>query len=581
VQRYKGNNAGRDDSKDLYAKQFRANSGLRRQRQPQEVFGTCQQAGGQAKPIIAPVAQPLERWNPLTVSPYMHGPDTDGAAGEGEEARGRGGAEVKRKRSEAGLSEKLMTMPEAKLYTQLVELEEKIDAVISRKELEFAEELKAPTMTQRTLQVYLYNTHENQGGDGAGTASWTLHITGRLLDSTGKGGKEVAFTDLFDRVFVDLPAQDYPGCGTASWARGGAQDGGGGEMGGVVADRQGAMSSLKMRREGSKECKVKVQLHPLYTPARYTLKDQPELSKLLGWKRGTWASLLLAFWGYVRGEGLQDEDSSLYVKLDEKMQQIFEEGASRMPLTQVGERLWEFVSEVDPVELEYTLCLSGEATPAVYEVLVEAEDEISEMMREFVDEGVARKRETECATIEGEIADLMIEIEAKRRKRDFLNRFAESPAELLDDVSYSMSADLATVRTTGLSQFSKLTSEEVLRSEVWQQFWTEEAALHYLSIQGHGVCLNLENTLAEEVLPPTNTHVHRHGHAAQCKRACGRMDARVHAHLNTHICTCVLLCCCCFPSTLPRSQTLEIRPFHSILPGASNPRDASQPLMRA
>ena len=338
----------------------------------------------------------------------------------------------------------------------------------------------------------------------------------------------MAFTDQFDRIFVDQPAADYPGSGTSSWARGGAQDGGGGEVGGVVADRQGATSSLKMRREGSKECKVKVQLHPLYTPARYTLKDQPELSKLIGWKRGTWASLLLAFWGYVREEGLQDDDSALYVKLDEKMQRIFEESASRIPLTQVGERLWEFVSEVDPVELEYTLCLSGEATPAVYEVQVEAEDEISEMMREFVEEGMARERESECAMIEGEIADLMVEIEAKRRKRDFLNRFAESPAELLDDVSYSMSSDLATVRTTGLSQFSKLTTEEVLRSEVWQQLWTEEAALHYLSIQGHDVCLNVENTLAEEVLSHANTRVHRHEHASQCKRTCGHMNTSIH-----------------------------------------------------
>lgn len=482
VARYKKEGPSKDDLRELFAKDYRSGGGGKRpQRTPQDVGG----ANGAA------AAEPMERWHPLSASSYI------GAVEEGRE----GGA--KRPRGEPGLHEKLLGMPEAKLYMQLVELESKIDAVTSRKRLEFTEELKAPRMSTRVLQVYVYNTHEHQAGGGA--PSWTLHLAGRLLDDSGgisgggAGSKEPPFTEFFDRVFIHLPPEAYPDRHTVQWCRGKKGQGGEGD----------AVQSFKLRREGSSECIVRIQLQPTYTPMRYSLKGQPELAKLLKWQRGTWSSLLLAFWAYVRDEGLQDDDSTLYVRLDDAMRAIFDDKEGRMPLTMVGERLWEFVSEVDPVQLEYTLCLSGEAKPAVFEVLVEAEDTVVGRMRDLMDEEGIRASKATCDAIDTDISGLMVEIEACRRKRDFMKGFADSPVRFLHEVVYAMSLDLATIRATGPSQFSQFGPEEVLRAQLWQQPWTEEAVLHYLDMQGHAVNLNVENTLAEEVR--TTYPVHAQG----------------------------------------------------------------------
>jgi hypothetical protein len=50
-------------------------------------------------------------------------------------------------------------IPEAKLYTQLVDLENKVDALIARKCMEFGEELKTPKVSPRyvaCVSIYAY-----------------------------------------------------------------------------------------------------------------------------------------------------------------------------------------------------------------------------------------------------------------------------------------------------------------------------------------------------------------------------------------------------------------------------------------
>jgi SWI/SNF-related matrix-associated actin-dependent regulator of chromatin subfamily D len=53
-------------------------------------------------------------------------------------------------------------VPESRLYSQLLELEKRVDATIGRKKLDIQEALKIPQRTARTLRVYVFNTFSDQ-----------------------------------------------------------------------------------------------------------------------------------------------------------------------------------------------------------------------------------------------------------------------------------------------------------------------------------------------------------------------------------------------------------------------------------
>lgn len=53
-------------------------------------------------------------------------------------------------------------VPESRLYSQLLELEKRVDATIGRKKLDIQEALKIPQRTARTLRVYVFNTSADQ-----------------------------------------------------------------------------------------------------------------------------------------------------------------------------------------------------------------------------------------------------------------------------------------------------------------------------------------------------------------------------------------------------------------------------------
>ena len=66
--------------------------------------------------------------------------------------------------------------------------------------MQVEEALKHPATCSRTLQIFMWNTHENQptreqdfsSGDGKSSSSdvakptWTLYITGRVVDANGR-----------------------------------------------------------------------------------------------------------------------------------------------------------------------------------------------------------------------------------------------------------------------------------------------------------------------------------------------------------------------------------------------------------
>lgn len=243
----------------------------------------------------------------------------------------------KRMRRECQFSDGIrQRYPEAKLYAQLQELERKVDSVSTRKRMQVEEALKHPGTCTRTLQIIVWNTFENQPGahqdesdTGQGVAqphstvqdtgdpqtkpSWTIFVTGRLVDSNGeevKGEGQATLASLLERVFIQLPAHLYPDSHAIEWN---CWDGG--SKGKPAMQKQDPEEHVRapplgfrVKREGSEECKVRVMLHCTSNPKRFSLSSNPELGELLGFESGSWSQLLLAFWTYVQDHSLHSDD---------------------------------------------------------------------------------------------------------------------------------------------------------------------------------------------------------------------------------------------------------------------------------
>jgi hypothetical protein len=322
---------------------------------------------------------------------------------------------------------------------------------------------------------------------------WTLCVSGRIFsegspsDESEESDLSLDFCDLFEEITFELPTDLYPRDGYARWVRGNSPP---------------IKSGFCLRREGSRDCSVRLRLRPRRTEEpRYALTN-PALSTLLGFQTGSVQELLQAFWAYVGGAGLVEERDSLFVRLDEALLRALNAGnhggaanagtaaEGSLALNGVLDRLRGFLVEANAsVEVEYTLRLggasggSGRSEPTVVEFEVPVLDSSARRLRKFLDTdatGATGELATQCAELESEIESKIDELEERGRKRAFLRGLSERPALSLRRATDSLILDLETLRTDGSGPHCALSAEEARRSHIWQEPWVDEACLHYL-----------------------------------------------------------------------------------------------------
>ncbi|KAJ3117705.1 SWI/SNF complex component snf12 [Phlyctochytrium bullatum] len=362
-------------------------------------------------------------------------------------------------------------VPEAKLYSELCDLESRLDATIIRKRQDIHEASTRPLKTLRTLRIYLANLAFNQGGDdpmttgdvdNANIPSWTLQIQGRLLDppNSRKLSNQPKFSTFVRSIIVHLDRDPalYP-------------------EGNVIEFRRSPgfaeFDGVEVKRKGDSDVRAKIYIYLESNPEKYVVTDA--LRELIGVSVDTKSNIIMALWQYIKINKLQDVDDKTLIKLDDALSSIFK--VQRISLSQLPDVVMGFLRPCEPVYIEYTIKVDQEYTLSniAYDVEVEVDDPVTAQMNKIAMLGDPNTQK-EISELNEQIAKEVEEINAFKLKRDFMLAFAKDPSGFLNEWVASQSRDLEVI--LGDTRFN---TEEVRRSSFYREPWVRDAVFHFVN----------------------------------------------------------------------------------------------------
>lgn len=368
----------------------------------------------------------------------------------------------KRKLPERQIPDKVASLlPESALYTQLLEFEERIDAILVRKKIEIQDAVKNPSRVQKMLRIYVFNTFANQTGvtpekKESEPPSWSLKIIGRLFDD-GKdprtGGMiqkpstpQPKFSSFFKKITIYLDQNLYPDNHVILW-----------ESSRAPALHKG----FEVRRRGDKEFTAIIRLEMNYMPEKFKLSSA--LSDVLGLEFDTRPRILAAIWFYIKTKKLQSPSDPSFFICDPPLQKLF--GVENVKLTMVPELISQHLTALQPIHLEHTIKLSGNspAGTTCYDVLVDVPVPLEREMSAYLANIERRKEIDACDEL---ISSSIKKIQEHRRRRAFFLGFSQSPAEFINAMIASQSKDLK-LAAGDASQ----NGDKEKRSEFYDQPW--------------------------------------------------------------------------------------------------------------
>ncbi|KAI8018692.1 hypothetical protein LOK49_LG04G03532 [Camellia lanceoleosa] len=376
----------------------------------------------------------------------------------------------KQKLPEKQLQERVAAiLPESALYTRLLEFESGVDAALARKKIDIQDAIKNPPSIQKTLRIYVFNTHANQVGGilknpNAEPPTWTLKIVGRILedgmdpDQAGMLQRSSSlypkFSYFFKRVAISLDQRLYPESHRIMW------DG---------ARSQTPQEGFEVKRKGDKEFTANIGLEMNYMPERFKLSQA--LMEVLGIEVDTRPRIIAAIWHYVKARKLHNPNDPSYFHCDPPLQKVF--GEERMKFTMVSQKISHHLSPPQPIYLEHEIKLSGNspAGNACYDVLVDIPFPIQKELNNLLANSEKTKEIDSC---DEAICTVIRKIQEHRRRRSFFLGFSQSPVEFINALVESQSRDLKLVAGEASRSAEK-------SSDFFNQPWVEDAVIHYLN----------------------------------------------------------------------------------------------------
>jgi SWI/SNF-related matrix-associated actin-dependent regulator of chromatin subfamily D len=352
-------------------------------------------------------------------------------------------------------------LPESALYTQMLELEGRVDAALARKKIDIQESLKSPSRVQKTLRIYAFNTFSNQTQTSpekknAEPPSWSLKIIGRILEDgkdpvlTGMTQKtsssDPKFSSFFKKITIYLDQNLYPDNHVILWES---------------ARSPVLHEGFEVKKKGDKEFTAIIRLEMNYVPEKFKLS--PALTEVLGIEVETRPRIIAAIWHYVKARKLQNPNDPSFFVCDPPLQKVF--GEEKMKFALVTQKISQHLTPPLPIHLEHKIKLSGNcpAGSTCYDVLVDVPFQLEKEMSAFLS-NIERHKEIDacdeliCASIK--------KIHEHRRRRAFFLGFSLSPAEFINALIASQSKELKLAAGDASHN-----SEKERRSDFYNQPW--------------------------------------------------------------------------------------------------------------
>lgn len=362
-------------------------------------------------------------------------------------------------------------LPESELYTQLLELESRVDAALARKKIDIQESMKNPPFMQRNLRIYVFNTYSNQtrkisDKHNPEPPSWTLKIVGRILDDipdadpTGSIPKPSPmypkFSSFFKRITIALDPNLYPDNPVIVW-----------ENNRSPAQHEG----FEIRRKGDKEFNVSIRLEMNHLTEKFRLSMA--LMEILGIEVETRPRIVAAIWHYVKAKKLQSPSDSSFFICDPPLRKVF--GEEKMKFSAVSQKLSAHLSPPQAIHLDHRIRLSGSspAGNACYDVLVDVPFPLQKEMAMFLANTEKHKEIDSC---DEAICSVIKKIHEHRRRRAFFLGFSQSPVEFINALIASQSRDLKLLAGEAIRN-----AEKEHHSDFYKQPWVEDAIIRYLN----------------------------------------------------------------------------------------------------
>eukprot|EP00297_Palpitomonas_bilix_P008177 CAMPEP_0113876872 /NCGR_PEP_ID=MMETSP0780_2-20120614/5736_1 /TAXON_ID=652834 /ORGANISM="Palpitomonas bilix" /LENGTH=468 /DNA_ID=CAMNT_0000863015 /DNA_START=94 /DNA_END=1500 /DNA_ORIENTATION=- /assembly_acc=CAM_ASM_000599 len=360
-------------------------------------------------------------------------------------------------------------LPESKAFSQLRELEHKLDTLIANKAADFKLMNKSVEMEKRQLLISVYNLFRNQPGTvsfaspihGKEPPSWTVRLEGALVPKRDDNGNPVPEPDapklssFFNKVAIVVDK----GEGVEERA----------EWDMAILRREGAdeVDGFETHALSTVEANIKFELHLKTHPQRFKLDSK--LASFFGVRTETLQGAIKRVWTYIKDNNLLGSGAGS-VNCDEALQFVF--GKPMMRVVEIGDMVKGLMKELMPIVFPYKVNLTAkEKEEQAFEIQVElptkyASAQVCDFLEEY--ETMSNKMKG----IEEDIIDLLKEMNDLRRKRELCLMFAQNPSAFLHDVISAQTKQVKTVASASTEGFG--VAER--RSYLYRQQWVSDAA---------------------------------------------------------------------------------------------------------
>lgn len=411
---------------------------------------------------------------------------------------------------------------ESPAYKKLMEMEERLDLAIMRKQQDIKETLKSQFFSEkRVFRLYIFNTYRSQpdtpGVTSEDVASWSLRIQGHLLQrseqsnperndnasepdirvagvpglSTTPGTARAASSaqmpgvpgsyqttepasvligpppkcsDVFNRVIVELDKQLYPENNMIEWKR---------------KDSEPSSNGFEISRAGSKEFTAKIYLYVDHKPEQFRVSWP--LSRLIGVKKETKKNIFVGVWQYVKKNRLQCVDDRTTVRLNPGLKTLLgpvNQNVQTLKLQQLFAIIKSHLGPTEPIQIDYEVKLSGDVVDNqdCYDIEVNVQDtSLIESARKAGVFGLGLPQSTEYEALSEKHMVALQKIAEHKKRRDFFEGFCSNPVQFINHLILSQTRDLKVLGgSTGRNP------EEERRASFYQQQWVYEAVPRYL-----------------------------------------------------------------------------------------------------